>query len=427
MSAICVLGDAHLLYQAEWIEDEGILRDEATEALQNFQKAIDKVSKESPEAVILAGDMFDTRTQSGQRVAHREAEKYMITIREILNKLADSGCKIFALRGNHDSQPVLKSLEQSLNGKFTYPRTKVANIDDLAIRFMDTHYMTGAYDIPIEDVPDKADVLVMHESVPLPRIAGPPKEFFASLCKRFGVVFNGHMHFYLEKALGIPNFCLIPAFIPSRRIKQNWMINYRYENDQLSESTQESPFGYIVYDGMKTKLKRYEPLQVITRVELVGKSTGDFLKGIDRVYSHLMESKGSKDLRVWIRTNSDRITVERVLWKEVLKYSEIRTIDIQSEPEFTRTPSPIIEEEFRDAAFGREELTERMLNTLDGAELEIARKLFDEILTEQFVTSRKPDERAAFQRFLGIVSERHKVSDAFIQRAWNLAKENVEK
>jgi len=82
MSAICVLGDAHLLYQAEWIEDERALKDEAEEALQNFERAINKVSRESPEALILAGDMFDTRTQSGQRVAHREAEKYMITIRE---------------------------------------------------------------------------------------------------------------------------------------------------------------------------------------------------------------------------------------------------------------------------------------------------------------------------------------------------------
>jgi len=195
-----MLGDAHLLYQAEWIEDERTLRDEAEEALRNFQRAIDKVSKDSPEAVILAGDMFDTRTQSGQRVAHREAEKYMITIRDTLSKLADSGCKIFALRGNHDSEPVLRSLEQSLKGKFVYPGTKVVDVGDLAVGFMDTHYLTGSYDIPLEDVPDTADVLVMHESVPLPNIPSPPKEFFVSACKRFGTVLNGHMHFYLDKA-----------------------------------------------------------------------------------------------------------------------------------------------------------------------------------------------------------------------------------
>jgi DNA repair exonuclease SbcCD nuclease subunit len=74
MSKICVLGDAHLLAQAEWIEDERILSEEVAETLQNFLRAIDKVSKESPDAVVFVGDIFDQRTFSRQRVAHREAE-----------------------------------------------------------------------------------------------------------------------------------------------------------------------------------------------------------------------------------------------------------------------------------------------------------------------------------------------------------------
>lgn len=81
MRPICILGDAHLLYQADWIDDEKILRDESKEVIDDFGRAVKKLALESPGAVILVGDMFDTKTESGQRVAHREAEKYMPTIR----------------------------------------------------------------------------------------------------------------------------------------------------------------------------------------------------------------------------------------------------------------------------------------------------------------------------------------------------------
>lgn len=427
MSTICVLGDAHLLCQADWIEDERIQKDEVVEALENFQRAINEVSKESPDAVILAGDMFDTRTQSRQRVTHREAEKYMVPIRETLGKLADTGCKIFVLRGNHDSEPVLRSLEQSLSGKVTYPKKKAVHVGDLTLGFMDSHYVQGSYTVPSEDVPERADVLFMHESVPILNVTGPPKEFFSSLCKRFGIVFNGHMHFYVEQTLGIPNFYVLPAFIPSREIKGNWMVKYRYDSGQVSESKQKSPFGYVVYDGKTTKLRAYEPLQIVTRVELIGNSTDDFLKGIDKIYSLLMERKDRKDLRIWIRTNADRITVDRVLQKEVEKYSEIRTIDFETDPHFLTAPSITIQEEFRDVAFNRAELIEKISESLKGTELELARRMFNEILTPEFLMNRNPEERAAFRRLLEIVSEKYEVSDAFAQRAWNLAKESYEK
>jgi predicted phosphodiesterase len=426
MSKICIVGDAHLLAQAEWIEDERILSEEVEETLLNFQRAIDKISKESLDAVIFAGDIFDQRTFSNQRVAHREAEKYMITIRQILGNLAGTGCKIFAIRGNHDSEPVLRSLEQSQNGQVVYPGTKTVRIGDLSVAFMDTHYMQGNYDIPLEKVPEKADVLVMHESVPLFNTLGPARETFVAICKRFGVVLNGHVHFYVEKALDIPNFYLIPALIPSRIIKENWMISYRYEKGTVTLSKRASPFGYVLFEG-DVKFKRYEPTLIVTKVELLGESTNDFLKGIDEVYSQLMARDDKAKLRVYVRTNADRITVDRVLKKEAQKYAEIRTIEFQSEPHFLRSEAPVVEEQFRDVAFSRDELIEKFSLSLKGHQLEFARKLFDEILTPEFVLANRPDERAAFQRFLGIISRNCRVSEAFVQRAWNLAKESTER
>ena len=298
---IAIASDAHLLYQAEWTEDEKLLRAEEQEVLDNFDRAMGEVAKQSPSAVILAGDMFDTRAESGQRVAHREAEKYMQRVRRTLGELSHkTGCKIYVLRGNHDSEPVLRGLESVMQGKLEYAGNKTIEIGPMNVTLMDTHYLTGYYEISPEDIPKKADVLIMHESVPLPNIQAPPTETFIEICKRFGLVFNGHMHFYKEKVLGIPNFCLLPAFIPSRRIKNNWMVKYRYEGGKVETQTQKSPFGFVTVENSGFEFVRYTPLEIIVRVELVGKNAGDFVSGIQQVYEILMDQKEHEKFRVYL-------------------------------------------------------------------------------------------------------------------------------
>jgi len=262
MTRICILGDAHLLYQAEWVEDEKVLNEEAKEVLDNFKMAIKKVISESPDVIVFVGDMFDTRTQSGQRVTHREAEKYMPIVRNILKELTKSGCKIYALRGNHDSEPVLKSLENDLGNAFTYVNNQVISFGDLRLSFLNTHYVSGNYEIPIEKIP-RGDVLFMHENISIGPIPGLSKENLEKICKMFKFVFNGHMHFYAENVLGIPNLYNTPAFIPSRRIKNNWMLKYRFENGKIESEKQESPFGYVVFDGNNVKFRKYDPLQIV--------------------------------------------------------------------------------------------------------------------------------------------------------------------
>ncbi len=424
MASICVLTDAHLLYQAEWIDDERILKDEAEEVLDNFERAIKKIADESPSAIILAGDMFDTKTESGQRVAFREAEKYMLRIRKILTELAEkTGCKIYALRGNHDSEPVLKSLESVLDDKFVYARNQIVKNGKTTFAFMDTHYLTGAYDIPLTDVPGKADILFMHESVPLAGVSAPSKENFVSICKNFRLVFNGHMHFYSERVLGIPNLCLLPAFIPSREIKNNWMVKYRYENGKIESEKQESPFGYLTVNESEFQFKRYNPLQVIVRIELIGKSASDFNQGIKQVYDLLMDREDKQKLRVWIGTNADKITVDRLFWDRVAAYPEIKTVDIFSERgESLRAPIPTIEKEFGDVAFTRDELIEKVTHLLDKKQQKIAVELFEKIFSPQILAVKNPDTRQAYRDFLEIVSRGEKVSETFVERVWELSK-----
>lgn len=219
---IAIFSDAHLLMQADWLDDENQLTAEGNEVLDNFERAIEDIKKEKPDGVLIAGDVFDYRTKSRRRVAHREGEKYMIRVRSILEQLADDlSCKIFALKGNHDSEPVLRSTEKVLKGKFVYSGNKTVKIGDRNAFLMDSHYVPGIYKIPIKEVPEDGDLLIMHESAPIRGIPAPSEEEFRAICKRFKLVFDGHMHFFQPKAMGIPNLYMIPAFIPSREIKSN--------------------------------------------------------------------------------------------------------------------------------------------------------------------------------------------------------------
>lgn len=175
MPRICIAGDAHLLYQVDWIEDERVLRDEAKEVVIEFERAMKQMISCSPDVVVFVGDMLDTRTESGQRVTHREAEKYMPRIRSILKELTNNGCKIYALRGNHDSEPVLKSLESIMGGTFVYVGNKAISVKNLNFSFLNTHYVVGNYEIPVEEVP-KGNILFMHESISKGGILGVSKE-----------------------------------------------------------------------------------------------------------------------------------------------------------------------------------------------------------------------------------------------------------
>ncbi|MEM2612658.1 MAG: metallophosphoesterase [Nitrososphaerota archaeon] len=422
MARICIIGDAHLLYQAEWVEDEGILRNEAKEVLDEFELAVKNVISDTPDIIVFVGDMFDTRTESGQRVVHREAEKYMPKIRNILNRLTKTDCKIYALRGNHDSEPVLKSLESVMGNAFAYVGNKTVSIDNLHLSFLNTHYTSGNYEVSPTEIP-KGDILFMHESISIGGILGLSKENLEKICNMFKFVFNGHMHIYKENVLGIPNLYTVPAFIPSRRIKNNWVLKFRYENGKIESEKQESPFGYLILDENNVKFRRYDPIQTVVLVEIAGKTVDDFISGVKSIYEMFMEREDKDKLRIWIKTNADKITIERVIWPQVLRYSDIKTLDIESErPEVLRAPIPSIEEEFGDVAFTRDELIDKLFPMLRGNEIDIARKLFDEIFTPQFLQSRNPNEVDAFKKLLELFAKDRKVSQAFVQRAWDLCK-----
>jgi len=422
MVHIAILSDAHLLMQADWIEDEVLLGMEGLEVLENFELALSVVEKDAPEAVILAGDMLDYRTKSGYRVAHREGEKYMARVRETFDAFTNNvGCKIYSLKGNHDSESVLRSTEKALKGKFAYIKNNMVEIGGLKAFFMDSRYQQGFYEIPLENVASHGDIFVMHESIPVWGVAGLSKETLRTICKRFKLVVNGHMHTFLDTTLGISNLYLTPALIPSREIKRNWMLLYEYPS-KLEPKIRETPFGYLLLDEKGLKFRPYEPLQAVVRVEIKGEKAEDLLEGIRVVYGALSEREDKHKLRVWVGAQADPITIQRVLRPEIMRYKEIRTVDIERlpiQPELREVKAPKVE--FGDKAFSRRELIESVLNSLEGTQKELATRIFNEVFTKEVLLGR-PEEGDLFKRLLEIVSEGCEVSESFILKAWEFAK-----
>jgi len=422
MAKIAIFSDAHLLMQAEWLDDESQLTAEGNEVLNNFKRAINDIKKEKPDAVLIAGDIFDYRTKSRHRVAHREGEKYMIRVRSILERLTDDlGCKIYALKGNHDSRPVLRSTEKVLKGKFVYCGNKAVKIEDSNVFMLNSHYVPGMYEIPLTVLPEKGDLLIMHESAPFRGVPAPGEENFRTICKRFKLVFNGHMHFFESKALGIPNLYMIPAFIPSREIKSNWMLKYKYP-ESMKPQIRETPFGFILIEDNVADFKQYSPLQTIVRVEIRGEKAENFLNGIREIYKMLQMREDKDQLRVWVETNADPITINRIFWPTIREYKEIWTMDvlhIKPEPRVT-TPTHAIE--FEAKAYARGELIDRVLKLFSGKQRDIARRIFGEIFAVDYLRAKRPDEAAGFKKLLEIISQDYKVSDAFLTRTWEIAK-----
>jgi hypothetical protein len=408
--------------QADWIENEEQLSLQGREVLENFEQALSLVEKDRPDAIILAGDMFDYRTKSGQRVAHREGEKYMAKIRTAFDQITDNlSCKAYSLKGNHDSEAVLKSTEKSLKDRFVYVKNALTEICGVDTFFLDSNYQQGFYEISLDNVPSRGDLAIIHESVPVWGIQGLSQETIMSLTTRFKRVIDGHMHSFVDKACNLPNLCLAPALIPSREIKGNWMISYEAPG-QAEPKTRSSPFGYILVEDGSIKFKQYEPSQTVARVKLNADKTESLLENLKTVYDLLMLRPDRDRLRVWVEAQTDPITVERLLWPEVCRYKEICTIEIERTP-IARLPVPGKEpaQIFAGKAFSLAELRESVLNYLSGKERELAIEVFGNIFTREVVSGR-PNEIDLFKRFLELISKEYKTSDTFFQRAWELAK-----
>lgn len=401
MSRIAILSDAHLLIQAERFKEENRMSPRGEISLENFHKVIDQVIAEGPEAVILAGDMFDEREKGGEWVADSEAAKYWPHIRNELKQLAErTEYGIYALRGNHDSAPVLKELQDYLGDKFHFARDEEKKIGDHRVYFLETRYRQGSYSIPGEELPQEGEILVMHETLPW-SMAGLDEEVFRELGRRFSLLINGHMHHYAQGPLDIPHLYALPALIPSRELKGNFTVEYHWPG-ALEPRVKDSPFGYLILDGNEISFHRYNPIQSIVNVRIEGNNPSDVITGINEVYARLMEREDNDNLWVWI--SAQGVTFENTLQKEINKYTEINTMDISIKAKKTARKS--VELKGLDKMINLSDLETKVLLSLPWPERELAQKLFDEIFTNDNL-ARKADSslgRILFQRLLELAA-----------------------
>jgi len=112
------------------------------DALQDFGRVLNEIEQKSPDFLLIAGDMFDYKKTATTYLRHYEGEGLMIKIRNILKKFK---IPIYAIRGNHEKEEVLKGLEQTVEN-FRYIRNDWVNFNNVSIHFMDTHYEGELYE-----------------------------------------------------------------------------------------------------------------------------------------------------------------------------------------------------------------------------------------------------------------------------------------
>lgn len=393
MARIAVLSDAHLLMQAKRFPDESDKSPGGKESLINLTKVVDQVLEDRPDVVIMAGDMFDEKEKGGDWVVDAEAAKYWPDIRNEVRRLIDSTRHgVYSLRGNHDSAPVLRELQDYFRDGFCFARNEAKAIGDHKIYFMETHYRQGNYVIADEQLPQGGEVLIMHETLPVGPIPGLQEEVLQELCRRFGLVLNGHMHFYASGLLGMSNLYSLPALIPSRELKNNYMLEYRWPGGLDDPRQKDSPFGYVIIDGPEVSFQRYTPVQTIVNVRVEGEGPEEVIAGINEVYSRLMERPDKENLRIWVSAKG--VTFKHTVREGAEKYPEIETIEILVESK--RVSKKPAELKGLDKVMSIADLKEKVLTTLSGPDNELAQALFEEVLTDQYLSKRMDSNQTRY-------------------------------
>lgn len=202
----------------------------------------------------------------------------MIKIREILK---DFRKPVFAIRGNHEKEEVLRGLEQTVPN-FHYSKNTLKNFKETSVYFMDTHYGLGYGAKTVEGDLQKAisqltgikgiKILLCHESFP-PFEDALPKDMITKAKEAFDWVVNGHMHTWNVKACGLSNVITLPSLLPSRVVLgKYWSERYRWESKDKKPKLvrRESPFGYTTLDTSTGQIEfcRFEPSQKTIEVSV---------------------------------------------------------------------------------------------------------------------------------------------------------------
>jgi DNA repair exonuclease SbcCD nuclease subunit len=302
MAKICIISDAHLFQTFT----------ESYDSVSDFQRAITQItSAESPDALFLAGDMFDAKKTETMYLRHYEGEGYMIRIREMFEKFEKP---VYAIKGNHDREEILSGLAQTVEN-FHFSGNSLVTIDKLPFCFMNSFYETGGtyeattiqrmrefLDESIAKVAkgDRKPALLCHETFE-PYEGAIPASIVGLLKKSFNPVLNGHMHFWKPNAYNSPHIACLPSLLPSKIVKGRYSME-RFEwhegKTDYERTETESPYGYVILDteSVEVQARRFVPSKRIIEVTLytTGLSLEEARKRL-RVLLSVFDHRKSKD------------------------------------------------------------------------------------------------------------------------------------
>jgi DNA repair exonuclease SbcCD nuclease subunit len=271
---IAIVSDAHLFQTFT----------ESYDSVSDFQRAIAQIAAdESPDALFLAGDMFDAKKTETMFLRHYEGEGHMIRIREIFMKF---GKPIYAIEGNHDRQEILDGLAQTVEN-FHFSGNSVVTLGEMPICFMNSFYETGGtYEAAtIQRMKEFLDqsaakvaksggkpALLCHETFE-PYEGAIPASIVGLLKKSFQLVLNGHMHFWKPNSYNSPHIACLPSLLPSKIVKGRYaMEHFEWQEGTTNyeKSETDSPYGYVVLDteSAEVKVRQFVPSKRIVEVTL---------------------------------------------------------------------------------------------------------------------------------------------------------------
>jgi len=328
-----ILGDAHLF--------QSFVRN--YDSLSDFTRILQEIKENTPGCLLMAGDMFDYKKTATIYLRHYEGEGLMIRVRNILK---DFEIPVYAIRGNHEKEEVLRGLDQTVKN-FYYVKNDWKKFKDTLVYFMDTHYEGEFYEPEavsqiIKQITlstkkaDETTVLLSHETFE-PFKNSLPKTAIRKVSKNFDWIINGHMHLWNPSAYGLKNVVTLPAALPSRlRFGSYWMEQYIWKqgSDRLELKKRESPFGYVILDTEKEKLEfhPFTPSKKIVEisVDVTNLSLKDVLNRFKEVFERIRE-RDDKDSLIILPEIHGYANFVTTFVNEVFKdYSELNIEELRN-------------------------------------------------------------------------------------------------
>jgi len=395
--------------------------------LKDLKTVLERIKLEqAPDALLMAGDMFDFKKTPALYLRHYEGEGLTIPLRQILR---DFELPVFSIRGNHEKEEVLKGLDQTVEN-FEYIQNDWKTLDDVAIYFMDTHFEGDFYEAevvsqiigkisPLPEKTEKTKLLLCHETF-APFENCVPKKVIEDSKKVFDWVINGHMHLWCEAAYGLENVVTLPAVLPSRVIwGKYWVEQYSwgFKDERSKLVRRDSPFGYAILDTDKEMIEfhSFTPSRKIVEIsiETTNLTLGEVIKRFRCVLEEIRGRNDKDSLIILPKIHGDASFVTTFI-KDVLKdYADLSLEDLRintttkivtASGKVVSPPLLTPEQLYEDIEEELPEISRKLMTELQiEVDPDTMRKILNDVQNNELLEKIAPRTTTRLENLLGII------------------------